>query len=185
MPVYMFTYHTYRSWMPGHRRGYTKRKRGVLPSDPAMARRYRDRARFERVVWEDADKRTALGAVVRVCGHPDRSDWRLYEAVAVFNHLHVIVSWRDETAASSRCVEAGTRGADTAAKGVSKVLHRAVTVDVRDGRGWDAGRPVLTRGGDRKRVWDAGHLTHLLENYLPRHRRYGGVLWSEVRGEGG
>jgi hypothetical protein len=192
MPVYLFTFHTYRSWMPDHRRGYTKRKRGVLPRDPAMARRYAGRARFERVVWGQADQRAALRAVGRVCGHPDRADWRLHGAVAVFNHLHGVVSWPNEAAASSprgarsedAAAHKAARGADTAAhdaaaRAASKVLHRAVTVDVRDARGWDAGRAVLSRGGDRKRVGDAEHLAYLVEVYLPRHRRYGGLLWYE------
>ncbi|MEM9915352.1 MAG: hypothetical protein AAF911_10345 [Planctomycetota bacterium] len=178
MPVYLFTYHTYRSWMPDHPRGYTKRKRGVLPSDPVMARRYAGRAKFERVLWDEADREVALRAVARVCEHPDREDWRLHEAVAVFNHLHVVVSWEGKDAASSLGEEA--RVADTAARGASKVLHRAITVDVRDSRGWEAGRAVLSRGGDRKRVRDKRHLKYLVEVYLPRHKRYGGVLWSEM-----
>lgn len=70
---------------------------------------------------------------------------------------------------------------DAAAKGVGRVLHRAVTVEVRDARGWEAGRPVLARGGHRKRVLDGRHLAYLVGVYLPGHRRYGGVLRSEMK----
>ena len=34
MPVFMFTLHAYRSWMPDHRRGFVIRSKGIQKRDP-------------------------------------------------------------------------------------------------------------------------------------------------------
>ncbi len=42
MPVYLFTFHAYASWMPGHSSGYRWRDAaGNLPADPRMDYLYR------------------------------------------------------------------------------------------------------------------------------------------------
>ena len=160
MAVYLFTFHTYRSWMPDHRRGYVKRKHGIQPSDAQMATAYQRRARFERIVLDEPARTVALKAVDRVCSAPSRPDWELHLAVAVFNHVHALVSWR-------QFIDVVRARA---------VLHRAITVDLRDALGLPTGRPVLSRGGSRKRVVTRRHYDHLKHTYLPSHRKYGGVV---------
>ena len=163
MPVYLFTFHTYRSWMPDHRRGYVKRDRGILPPDPAMASAYARRARFDRLVLDIPSRQVALDALQRICNQPARTTWQLHQAVAVFNHIHALVSWRDATDSLR----------------VRAVLHRAITVDVRDALGLPQGRPVLARGGSRKPVRTRDHFDRLSLRYLPSHRKYDGVLLHE------
>ncbi len=160
MAVYLYTFHTYRSWSPDHRRGFVQRKQGILPPDAAMAAAYSRRARFERFTLDEPARRVALDAVRQTCAAASRSDWELHLAVAVFNHLHVLVSWRHFTDADR----------------VKAVLHRAITVHLRDAFGLPAGRPVLSRGGSRKRITTPKHYNHLKHTYLPSHRKYGGVI---------
>ena len=33
MPVYLFTFHAYGSWLPDNPRGYVRRKEGIQPQD--------------------------------------------------------------------------------------------------------------------------------------------------------
>jgi len=41
MPVFLFSYHAYRSWMPDHERGYTQRRGDILPTNDVMAALFR------------------------------------------------------------------------------------------------------------------------------------------------
>jgi hypothetical protein len=60
MPVYLFTYHAHRSWMPDHKRGYTKRNEGYQKPDPKMAQEYNDRANHDDEVLLDRELQRAL-----------------------------------------------------------------------------------------------------------------------------
>jgi len=97
-----------------------------------------------------------------VCGTPARAKagWRFHIGVAVFNHLHLLVSWRE-------FVSAGRTKA---------MFHRAMTVAMRDARGAGNGRPWLSRGGSVKRIETRRHFDHLLKTYLPSHQKYGGKV---------
>jgi hypothetical protein len=157
MAVYLFTFHAYRSWMPDHRRGFVQRGRGIVAPDPRLADAYARRARFERVRWDDADADTLLLAARQTCETPARQ-WRLHIGVAVFNHVHLLVSWRYYADAAR----------------VKAVFHRALTVALRDAHGDPPCRPRLARGGSRKRITARAHFLHLRHTYLPTHRKYGG-----------
>ncbi|MEX0775976.1 MAG: hypothetical protein WD042_09720 [Phycisphaeraceae bacterium] len=160
MAVYLFTFHAYRSWMPDHRRGYVRRGRGILNPDQAMAANYRRRARFEAVRFDDHDCQTLLDAAQTLCQSPARAGWRLHTGVAVFNHVHLLVSWRGYVAAQR----------------AKAALHRALTVELRDAHDAPPGRPWLARNGSIKRITTRRHFEHLLHTYLPSHRKYGGAL---------
>ena len=162
MGVYLFTYHAYRSWMPDKGRGFVQRGRGIMPADEGMAEGYRRRANYEQIRFTDEDCRMMLAEAQRVCGTPARKQtgWRLPICVAVFNHVHLLVSWRGFVSA----------------KRARALLHRALTVVLRDAWGEADGRPILARGGSMKQVRDRPHFDHLLTTYLPGHRKYGGAI---------
>ena len=166
MPVYLFTLHTYRSWMPANRRGYVRRKAGcslpgVLPPDSEMHQRYADRARGPAAVRLDRLQCcVAVDAVRAAC---DRYGWRCHAAVAVWSHVHALISWPGFH--------------DTAQ--VRKLLKRTITQGLnRDSV--HAPQRILSAAGSRKRVKDRSHFDHLMQCYLPSHQRYAGVLWRET-----
>ena len=41
MPVYLFTYHAYQSWMPDRGRGFVQKGRGIQPTNALLAHAYR------------------------------------------------------------------------------------------------------------------------------------------------
>jgi hypothetical protein len=49
MPVYLFTYHAYRSWMPDRNRGFVRRKEGILPADRGLSNVYKQQAICDEV----------------------------------------------------------------------------------------------------------------------------------------
>lgn len=52
MPVYLFTLHSYGSWLPDHRRGYTKRNQGIFPTDEKLAGYYRDKVTQDAATFD-------------------------------------------------------------------------------------------------------------------------------------
>ncbi len=145
--------------MPDHPRGYVKRKKGILPCDPRMAGNYRRRAKYERVRFTTEDCEYLLKIAAEECERPSRN-WSLHMGVAVFNHAHLLVGWEGFVPI----------------KRVKPALHRALNVALRDRHGASMGRPFLARGGSAKRVVDGDHFDHLINTYLPSHRKYGGVI---------
>ena len=155
MPVYLFTFHAYQSWMPDHERGYTRRDAGVVPTDEEMAENYRRKARFEPVVFTSIHQKIIVDKLLSVCH--ERSITCHY-AVAVDSHVHPLVSWRDE-----------------------HLEVNDVYIRLKQACGFELaqhfktkGRPYFSRGGhdDRKQVADRDHFEHLMTRYLPDHVGY-------------
>jgi len=151
MPVYLFTYHAYRSWMPDHQRGYVQHGRGIRKPSVAMAARYAERARGPRVYFDEEQQRALIVAAREVC---TRLNWRLHAIQANRTHVHVLLSWREYQpwlAVFARV------------KNILS-LHLGRQAGVK-------GRPWFARKGSRKRVRDPRHFTHLCYTYLPGHRQ--------------
>src|SRR5262245_14241251 len=91
MPVYLFTFHAHRSWMPDHRRGYTKRKKGYLPPDPAMARMYENRANQDPSSFDPEVQRSLLARLREACTH---LNCRFHGGATEEGHIHGLVSWK-------------------------------------------------------------------------------------------
>jgi len=161
MPVYHFTLHAYRSWSPGHPRGYTRRGKGYLPSDPEMAQKYDDRAKHPKAQFSSRDiQEVLIVGAIDLCRN---RGWRLHAAGTDPTHLHLIVSWKGFL--DWRVVRQKTKNL------LSLFLGRATE---------DPGRQWFVRDGSRKRVTSADHLKYLIETYLPDHR---GVFWREGQPE--
>ena len=56
MPVYLFTFHAYRSWMPDRPQGYVRHEAGLLPPDPQAARRYARQAKHVEVQFNERQR---------------------------------------------------------------------------------------------------------------------------------
>ncbi len=144
--------------MPDHPRGYVRRGTGILKPDSDAATAYNAVARDERIVFDDPRCAQIIEAVRDLC---ERKRWRLHGVTVVWTHVHVLVSWQ---------------GYIDSAR-VRAVLKRAITTWLRDVAG--ERRRWLSRAGSVKRVRDRKHFNHLMQRYLPAHRRYGGRQWYE------
>jgi hypothetical protein len=160
MPVYLFTYHAYQTWLPDNRRGFVQEGQGVQPRNERLAASYRQAAAHLPFEF-DADTQIQLIAKARaICagdGH------RLHGVVAEPSHLHALVSWRDAALAFGK-----VRGR------IKNLLSLHLSK-----RAGVTGRPWFSTGSSRKRVEDQNHFNHLMSAYLPRHS---GVGWYDDRG---
>ena|SRR5688572_14251468 len=156
MPVYLFTFHGYRTWMPDHRRGCTQRKKGYLPTDPKMARDYKRRAKRSETTFDEALSRALLAELIDLC---PKISCRLHAGTVELTHVHALVSWKH------------VRGWMSVRKSLKTSLAKRLKT---------VGDDVsLSRGGSRKHVEDKDHFEYLMQTYLPRHV---GVAWYEDRG---
>jgi len=157
MPVYLFTYHAYGSWMPDRPQGYVRRREGILPTDEEMARVYRQDMPQDAVLLSEAQQRLAIEALLTTAGHIDAT---LHAIASEPTHLHILASWRDERTFDK----------------VSVSLKRGITITLQRAFGkqrW------LSRDFSRKRVEDREHFDHLVTNYFPKHS---GWNWNQQRG---
>ena len=163
MPVYLFSYHGYRTWMPDHKRGYTKRGEGDQPSDPEMARKYEDRAKHEKTIFTLEIQRALIEEAMSASKY---QNFHLHAGAGEPTHVHNLVSWTDSRTWMQ--VRSGLKS--------SLSRHLCALTDTLFN-----GQTVLklSRGASRKHVEDQGHFNYLIETYLPRHD---GAFWSETTG---
>lgn len=91
MAVYLFTLHSYGSWLPDRARGYTRRGQGVLPSDGKMAGYYRDDMNAGVVSFDRSVQQLIIEAI---CEHCRVKSYDLYAVATDPTHIHVLVGWR-------------------------------------------------------------------------------------------
>jgi len=152
MPVYLFTFHAYGSWMPDRQQGYVHRTEGLKPTDAAMAERYRSRQAYPVVVFTTGHQRLALSVMQQSA---EQLALELHGFASDPSHLHMLVGWRHERSWHS----------------IRKSLKQSITrgLNAEFGR-----RRWLAAKGSRKRVKDRAHFEYLCVSYLPEHR---GVVW--------
>jgi hypothetical protein len=153
MAVYLFTLHSYGSWLPDRARGYTRRGDGVLPADSHMAGYYRDAMRAEVVRFDKMVHRHMIKAVVEHC---EMKSYLLYAVATDSTHAHILLGWHGFV-----------RWADIR-RGLKYSITRRLNERV-------ARRQWFVRGGSRKQVKEKGHFNYLTGVYLPSHR---GLKWS-------
>lgn len=163
MPVYLFSYHGYRTWMPDHKRGYTKRGEGYQPTDPEMARKYEDRAKHDETIFNHEIQRALIEEAMIAAEH---QRFRLHAGAGEPTHVHHLVSRTD----SREWIKVRTSLKSSLTRRLSALSHTLFE-----------GQIVLklSRGASRKRVEDEAHFNYLIKTYLPRHD---GVFWCEEAG---
>lgn len=156
MPVYLFTIHSYRSWTPDDSRGYVRRKQGIQEPDDGMARAYADAATEEPYLLDELAQSILCWIIYDCCG---RRKWRLHGVAFEPTHVHILVSWKNESA-------------------MPEVFKRLINL-----MSWALGQKVVVKRkhwfskfGSRQQVKDRGHFDHLMGVYLPKH---GGLVWRE------
>jgi len=156
MPVYLFTFHAYRSWNADNPRGFVRSTARLLPPDTEMADHYDQNASEEPVLFDRRSQQILIWAFSDAC---QRREWRLHGIATEPTHVHLMVSWKGD---------AGWSHVRDRLKNVaSLLLGRKLS---RPGRRW------FSRKGSRKRVEDQTHYDHLMRNYLPKHS---GLCWQE------
>jgi hypothetical protein len=160
MPVYLFTYHAYQSWLPDHHRGFVQKDRGIQSSNKRLADAYRRAAKAEAFTFLPRIQYHLIAKAKAVCVG---DGYRLHGAATEPTHLHVLVSWQDIAIPFTK-----VRGR----------IRNLLSLDLSK-RAGVAGRPWFSTGASRKQVQDNLHFRHLLDEYLPKH---GGVQWYEGRG---
>jgi hypothetical protein len=160
VPVYLFTYHAYQSWMPDRPRGFVQKGRGIQPKNDALAGAYRGAAKHEPFEFDVEAQVRLIGKAMAVC-HGE--SWRLHGASTEPTHLHVLTSWQDSSVAFQ-----SVRGR----------IKNLLSLDL-SRRAGITGRPWFAGEASRRRVRDDAHFRYLLDVYLPKH---GGVQWYEGLG---
>lgn len=156
MAVYFFTLHAYRSWRPDNKRGYVRRKQGILPPDPKTAAEYAKRAKHEQVQFTTEIQNVMIHAAHDIC---QRREWRLHAVGFEPTHGHFLVSWHGFTP-----------WLDVRAK-----LKNILSLILGRYKGAE-GRPWFSDGGSRKRVTTPKHFSYLIGQYIPKHS---GQKWFE------
>ncbi|MEM6458853.1 MAG: hypothetical protein AAF710_05620 [Planctomycetota bacterium] len=155
MPCYLFTWHTYGSWMPDRPRGYVRRDvDGVLPKDDDAAKAYRERMRGDAVLLSGSEQKQVV-AVLRSSAEP--LSLRFHAVGVDPTHVHALVSWTDG------------RGWEAIRRSLRSSLTRGLNERV-------GKRVWFGRGGSRKRVVQPQHFDRLMRAYLPGHHA---VFWRE------
>lgn len=157
MPVYLFTYHSYQSWLPDHRRGYVEKGAGIQPTNILKAEQYRAAATHSPFKFDTQTQYHLILKALAVC---KADGYRLHGAATESTHLHIVVSWQDELLRFSK-----VRGR----------IRNLLSLDLSRKAGI-TGRPWFSDGASRKRLTDREHFDYLLEKYLPAHS---GVGWYE------
>lgn len=155
MPVFLLTIHAYRSWSADHPCGYVRRGIGILPPDADQAKAYAERATEVPALFGVLEQAAVASIVADAC---ERRGWRLHALAVEPTHVHVLLSWTDETRSS---VVVGK---------LKNLICRELNLGLATKRKW------LSRGASRKRAKDRRHFDHLVEEYLPKHR---GLFWKE------
>lgn len=181
MPVYLFSFHAYRSWMPDHPRGYTRRKNGYLPPDEEMADKYREKAKSDGVLFDEELQRALVEEFQIACKY---QGLRFHGGSTEPSHVHGLVSWKSGkhwSRVRASIKSSLSRRLAIEEKNRGDANDRRDATRRRNSRESDKGEYVLklSRGASRKHVTNRGHFDYLMNRYLPDH---GGVGWYEDRG---
>lgn len=156
MPVYLITVHAYRSWNPDNPHGFVRRGEGILPPDMGLAKAYANAATEKPILFGPAEQVTLLRLAQNVCA---RRDWRLHAVACEPSHVHILLSWQDDTTVTE------------VLRKLKNLMSRELNLVAEHRR-----KHWFSRSGSRKRVEERSHFDQLMQTYLPKHR---GLVWRE------
>jgi REP element-mobilizing transposase RayT len=157
MPVYLFTYHAYRSWMPDREEGFVQRGEGVQPKNQALSNIYRQQANEDQLDFSEETQKKLIDEVL-IAGKHQGFDAHFIATDST--HVHVLVSWKT----------------DRTWKQLRNRLKTSISIRLNRELGR---RTSLSEGASRKQVKDQSHFDRLVRQYLPKHR---GWKWQAGRG---
>ena len=156
MPCFLFTWHTYGSWLPDRPQGYVHWKRGLQKSSVVLAQCYRSEQRQPEAHLTSGLQKCLIEELAEA-STPVK--FRLHFVATDKFHVHALVSWKD-----SRYP-----------KQLRRSLRRSMTIRLND----HERRKWFSRGGNTKRLKRQDHFDYLINAYLASHR---GWKWCENRG---
>jgi len=156
MPCYLFTWHTYGSWLPDRPQGYVHWSHGRQSTDVALAERYRQQ---QKQTTAELSGKLQLEIIAELINAVVKIEFQLHFAATETSHVHALVSWRDERQ--------------------WKQLRRSIRRSLTDRLNRHQHRKWFSRGGNAKQVNDREHFDYLTSTYLPSHS---GRKWCEKRG---
>lgn len=155
MPCYLFTFHTYGSWLPDRSRGFVRRHQGILPQDKELAASYRSLMKQDSVSMADEVQLTVIETLLEAGPHVE---CRVHAVATDDQHIHLLVSWHNRQREWKQ-----TRAS----------FKKSLTLRLKESR---CDQKWLSRDASRKRVENRSHFDHLANSYLPNHR---GWKWDE------
>lgn len=156
MPCFLFTWHTYGSWLPDRDKGYVHWQRGLSKSSTQLAVAYREQQTHETAFFSVQHQTTVIEEVLSAASF---QHFQVHFIACEATHVHVLASWASEKSAT--------------------VLRRSLRHSLTQRLNQLLHRPWFSRGGDLKRVRNRAHFEHLYNRYLPSHS---GMKWSAERG---
>lgn len=175
MPVYLFTWHAYGTWMPGRDRGYVHRQRGLLLRDPIMDIAYRRKMVFPPRRFERRHQQAVIDAAREAAAHQCLT---LHVAATDPSHLHLLISWRDRRTwqqVRPKLKESLTRALNEAFPCDLQPPYRPLPTAAPQKRQTQRRWAWFAAKGSRKRVKNHAHFIHLATHYLPSHL---GLKWK-------
>lgn len=160
MPVALFTYHAYGSWLADRPQGYVERHRGIQPTNKKLATIQRGSLTQAEVCFDAGLQREIIERFLTVC---QEEGYRAHAAASEASHVHLLTSWRDFEAPMK---QVGGR--------IKNLLSLTLSRE-RD----CVGHKWFARGASRQQVESRRHFEHLLHAYLPKHS---GWFWCERDG---
>ncbi|MEX2672727.1 MAG: hypothetical protein WD294_11530 [Phycisphaeraceae bacterium] len=148
MPVYLFTYHGYGTWLPDRQPGFVHYRQGLQARSKDMAGAYRQQQTSSKAVFDGAAQQVIVRTVREAALHLEAT---LHAVSADTTHVHLLISWKHG------------RGWRAMRTSVKSALTRALNAQI-------ATRAWFSKGASRKRIRDRSHFDYLMHRYLPRHK---------------
>ncbi|HEY4759616.1 MAG TPA: hypothetical protein VIH42_03455 [Thermoguttaceae bacterium] len=140
--------------MPDRKKGFVRRKKGILPPDKQMANIYKKQAKQSKILFSVVVQKLLLEEFSLVCR---MQRLRAHYISTEPTHVHVLVSWDDD------------RSWFVIRNGIKTSFSRRLNKE-------ESQRTWFSSGASRKRVKDQAHFDYLITQYLPSHL---GWQWQE------
>jgi len=152
MPVYLFTYHGYATWIPDRPQGYVHHTKGMQQRDEDMAAAYRAQQHQPAAVFDQRAQRNIIEAALNAQQHLDII---VHAVTTEPTHAHVLLSWRHD------------RNWLPLRNSIKTAISRSLNANI-------ARRTWLSKNASRKRISDLQHFDYHMLKYLPKHA---GIKW--------
>lgn len=164
----MITIHAYRSWTEDNPHGYFQRGgHGVKPANPDLANKRSRIANHPPHRFSKAQQQLIINESLDIT---NRRVLRLHAVSCTPTHAHLIVSWFGKESLFNGINEPLKQAKYAAAKTKNILSTLLSKQDGTTGKRW------FSRGHDCTPVDDREHLNHLIEDYLPKHAKEGGMF---------
>ena len=140
--AFFITFTVYGTFLQGDARWWRSRRKGSQPPQPLLEQWHRDRLKYDVRLLDEGQRSVVENEIARLC---EFRQWKLWEANARSNHVHVVVSAPGYNGGKVR---------DQIKANCTRVIRQQWPVFV--------DRPVWTVGGDWQCVNSDGELEQVI-----------------------